>query len=321
MTTPAPIDALRSCPAGRYDDGLVMVTAGGRPGHERRAGPGVAERITAWPGAGGRIVVRHELGPGELDDEIAEPLAAALAPLSDDHEVFARAFTGIVLTSRPGAGSAWEDFYRSSLARLGRPGEAGRAGYSEVYRQAIALLPRTTVADLGCGLGFLALHLAARGTAVTACDIDPGTTRLLRQMAGRLGHPLTVVTGDAGSSRLASASVDAVALLHVLEHVGEATATALIGEATRIARHRVVVAVPYEREPTRLFGHVRTVGAGHLRQLGTGSGWDYRVDEHHGGWLVLDRPDRPPGSAGPAAAGRAPGVGIGRADVRTSAAR
>ena len=151
------------------------------------------------------------------------------------------------------------------------------------------------MADLGCGLGFLALHLAARGTAVTACDVDPGTTRLLRQMAGRLGHPLTVVTGDAGSSRLASASVDAVALLHVLEHVGEATATALISEATRIARHRVVVAVPYEREPTRLFGHVRTVSAGHLRQLGAGSGWDYRVHEHHGGWLVLDRPARPAG--------------------------
>jgi hypothetical protein len=105
--------------------------------------------------------------------------------------------------------------------------------------------------------------------------------------------PVTIVTCDAGSSRLASASVDAVALLHVLEHVGEATATALTARRPGIARHRVVVAVPYEREPTRLFGHVRTVGAGQLRKLGAGSGWDYRVYEHHGGWLVLDRPVRP----------------------------
>ena len=110
-------------------------------------------------------------------------------------------------------------------------------------------------------------------------------------MAGRLGRPLQVVTGDAsGPGPLASVSVDAVALLHVLEHVEEATAGALISEATRIARHRVVVAVPYETRPTRLFGHLRTINAGQLRKLGAASGWDYQVHDHHGGWLVLDRP-------------------------------
>ncbi len=79
-------------------------------------------------------------------------------------------------------------------------------------------------------------------------------------------------------------------LLHVLEHVEEAAAEALISEATRIARHRVVVAVPYEAQPTRLFGHLRTINAAQLRKLGAGTGWGYQVHEHHGGWLVLDRP-------------------------------
>jgi SAM-dependent methyltransferase len=278
--TPVPrIDALRSCPAGRYEDGLVVVTRGEAAG------------ITAEPWPGGRIAVRHRLRAGELDDEIAEPLAAALAPLSDDHEVFARAFTGVVLTSRPDAGAAWEEFYRNSLARLSRPGDPG---YSAVYRHAAALLPGTSVADIGCGFGFLTLHLAAQGTAVTACDIDPGTTRLLGRMTGRLGLSRNVVTRDGGPGRLAPVSVDAVALLHVLEHVAEDAAAALIGEATRIARHRVVVAVPYETQPTWLFGHLRTISAGQLRKLGAGSGWDHRVYDHHGGWLVLDRPARSP---------------------------
>ena len=276
------LDALRSCPAGRYEDGLVVVVAGGAPG------------ITAEPWPGGRIAVRHSLRPGELNDDIAEPLAAALAPLADDHEVFARAFTGVVLTSRPDAGAAWEEFYRNSLARLGLPGRPGSPdwpGYSEVYRHAISLLPGTSVADIGCGFGFLALHLAARGASVTACDIDPGTAGLLRRMAGRLGHPLQVVTGDgSGPGPLAPLSADAVTLLHVLEHVEEAAAEALISEATRIARHRVVVAVPYEAQPTRLFGHLRTINAAQLRALGAGTGWGYQVHEHHGGWLVLDRP-------------------------------
>ena len=301
MTSVPRIDALRSCPTGRYEDGIVMVTRGEAAG------------ITAGPWPGGRIAVRHRLRAGELDDEIAEPLAAALAPLSDDHEVFARAFTGVVLTSRPDAAAAWEEFYRNSLARLsplrppsplgppgplrapgplGSPGGPSGPGYSEVYRHAAGLLPGTSVADIGCGFGFLALHLAAHGTAVTACDIDPGTTRLLGRMAGRLGLPLRVVTFDGAPGRLASVSVDAVALLHVLEHVAEDVAAALIGEATRIARHRVVVAVPYEKRPTRLFGHLRTIDAGQLRKLGAGSGWDHRVYDHHGGWLVLDRPNR-----------------------------
>ena len=122
MTATRRLDALRSCPAGRYEDGLVVVTAGGAPG------------ITAGPWPGGRIAVRHSLRPGELNDDIAEPLAAALAPLADDHEVFARAFTGVVLTSRPDAGAAWEEFYRNSLARLGQARPARIIGLARLQR-------------------------------------------------------------------------------------------------------------------------------------------------------------------------------------------
>ena len=278
MTT-EPIDVLRSCPDGRYADGQVVVTA--QPGAGLYAERGPDQRI--W--------VRHGWQAGAVDDEIAVPLAAALGPLTDDHEVFGRVFTGIVLTSAPDAGPAWDAFYRASLARYHRP--PGQRGYSEVYRHALGLLPAqpaTSVADLGCGFGFLALHLATRGAAVIACDAVPGATGLLGRMAGRLDLTLDVVTGDAGSGRLASVSADAVALLHVLEHDDEAAAATLVTEAMRIARRRVVIAVPYETTPARLFGHVRTIDRRQLDKLGAGSGWDHQVHEHHGGWLVLDRP-------------------------------
>jgi SAM-dependent methyltransferase len=293
VTAADPVDLLRSCPGGRYEDARVVVEA--RPDTGVRASRVSASRVSAGRGPDGRIWVRHGWRAGELDDEIAEPLAAALSPVSDDHEVFGRAFTGVVLTSQPDATVAWDSFYRASLARLHRP--PGQRGYSEIYQHALDLLPGTTVADLGCGFGFLSLHLAGRGAAVTACDVTPGATGLLRRMAGLLGLPLDVVTGDAGSGRLGPVSADAVALLHVLEHVDEPAAAALISEAMRIARHRVVVAVPYETIPSRLFGHLRTIDTGQLDKLGAGSGWDYRVHEYHGGWLVLDRPaplQRPP---------------------------
>jgi SAM-dependent methyltransferase len=284
------VEVLRPCPDGRYEDAWVVVEAApASSAMSASSAPG----ISAVRGRDGRIWVRHGWQAGQLDDEIAEPLAAVLGPLTDDHDVFGRAFTGIVLTSHPSAIGAWDAFYRASLARLHRP--PGQRGYSEVYRHALGLLlastvPATTVADAGCGFGFLALHLAARGVTVTACDVTAGATGLLTQLAGRLGLPLDVVTGDAGSGLLATATADAVALLHVLEHVDEATAATLVTEAVRVARRRVVIAVPYETSPAALFGHVRTIDRSQLTKLGAGSGWDYRVHEHHGGWLVLDHP-------------------------------
>jgi SAM-dependent methyltransferase len=274
MTTAAPIQPLQSARSGRYEDHLVVVEPGTRPG------------ITAGLRSDGRFGLRWRLPPAELDDELAGPLADALAPHTDDHEVFIRAFTGVVLTARPRATAAWELFYRNSLSRIRHP---SRPGYAEVYRHALELLPPTIVADVGCGFGFLALHLAARGTLVTACDHHSGTVDLLRRMAGRLGLRLGTVAGDGRALPLPDGSVDAVALLHVLEHVDELSAARLLAEAARVARRRVVVAVPYETSPTRLFGHVRTIGPDHLAGLGARSGLAYRCHEHHGGWLVLDR--------------------------------
>ena len=91
MSAGGAIDVLRSCPDGRYQDQRVVVTA--RPGAGLRAGRG----------PDGRIRVRHGWRAGELDDEIAGPLATALRPLTEDHDTFGRAFTGIVLTTAPDA--------------------------------------------------------------------------------------------------------------------------------------------------------------------------------------------------------------------------
>jgi precorrin-6B methylase 2 len=275
-TTVAPIDPLRSCPAGRYADERLIVE------------PGRPLGVTAAATGDGRILVRHHLRPAELDDELGAALAAALAPLTDDHDVFARAFTGVVLTSAPQAERAWELFYRNTLARI----RHAEPGYSAIYRRALELLPRGEVLDLGCSFGFLALHLAARGDRVTAAEIDAGTTTLVRSMARRLRRPVEVVRADGAALPLPDGCVDAVAVLHVLEHVDDATGAEVLTEARRLARSRVVVAVPFEERPTALFGHVRRIDAHHLYQLGHASGWSFDIHRHHGGWLVLDRPVR-----------------------------
>ena len=187
MTAVPRIDALRSCPAGRYEDGIVMVTRGEAAG------------ITAEPWPGGRIAVRHRIrrgrtgrrdrgaargGPGPAERR-SRGLRPRLHRRGADLPAGRRRRVGGVLPEQPGAARP------AQLA--GTAGLTGRAHQGRLQRGVPArgsLLPGTSVADIGCGFGFLALHLAGHGTAVTACDIDPGTTRLLGRMAGRLGLPL-----------------------------------------------------------------------------------------------------------------------------------
>jgi 2-polyprenyl-3-methyl-5-hydroxy-6-metoxy-1,4-benzoquinol methylase len=105
------------------------------------------------------------------------------------------------------------------------------------------------VVELGCCFGFLALRLADSGHRVTAVDISPGTVALLARMAPRLGLHVNAVAGDARSAPLESRSADTVLAVHLLEHLPEESGAAVLGEMLRLARRRIVVAVPYEPVP------------------------------------------------------------------------
>lgn len=261
-----------------------------RPGDGRVAVRRIAcgRQIFASRDPRGLIRVRHGFDARYLDDDLAEPLAAALAPITDDHRVFQSAFAGIIDTADTDPARAWWRFYRNSLARIDDP---ARGGYVEVHRHALTLLAaQESVLDLGCSLGFLALLLARTGVRTIAADIDPGVVRLVAEMSPRFRAPLTAISCGTASVPLPACSVEAVALLHVLEHTDRAVGDALVSDALRIARRRVVVAVPYEDRPNALFGHLRTLSHGDLVEIGARTGWLSRVHDFHGGWLVLDRP-------------------------------
>jgi SAM-dependent methyltransferase len=273
MTSLTTFDPLARAPRGRYADDFVIVRFDSR-----------TSGVTATLRDDDRIEVTHGIDLADLDDDLAERLADALAPCTDEHDVFARAFLGVVTTTHADPLVAWRSFYDNSLARLDDP---TRAGYAVVYRHALTLLPHSSVLDLGCGFGFLALRLAGAGVRTTAVDVEPGTIRLLTTMSENRGVALPVLQSEPVAVPLPDDSIDAVALLHVLEHLDAATGAALLREAMRIARSRVVVAVPYEDTPTRLYGHVRRMTAAVLHDLGLQSGWPFTVHEHCGGWLVL----------------------------------
>ena len=66
----------------------------------------------------------------------------------------------------------------------------------------------------------------------------------------------------------------------------------MIAEAVRLARRRVVVAVPFEPVADESVGHVRVVDRTDLERWGRLTGRPYAVAEHHGGWLLVECADR-----------------------------
>lgn len=247
-----------------------------------RAGQGRrAARLALDP----RGRVRHRIGAAELSNDLAGWIADDLiAPGRLAPERFEDTFVEIV-------GGAWEAFYRNTLRELAAGGAPGgtNAGMAPVHQRA-AELAAGSVAEIGCCFGFLSLRLARAGHAVTAVDLSPGTVALLAAVAPALGVELNAVAGDALAVPLRDGAVDTACAVHLLEHLPPALAPVVVGELLRVARRRVVVAVPFEDEPNPAWGHVRTFTLVDLDALGAATGLPHRVDEHHGGWLVIDRP-------------------------------
>ncbi|HEY2206380.1 MAG TPA: mycofactocin oligosaccharide methyltransferase MftM [Pseudonocardia sp.] len=206
---------------------------------------------------------------------------------------FEAAFTAIVRASAADPMDAWAAFYRNTLRGLtdggGAPGGTV-AQWAPVHRTAASLAVGTDVVELGCCFGFLSLRLADRGHRVTAVDLSSGTVALLRAMADHLGlPPVHTVAGDATAVPLADGCADTVYAVHLLEHLPPERGLQVLTEMLRLARRRVVVAVPFEDEPNPAWGHVRRFDLAALIELGVAGGVPFRVWEQDGGWLVLDR--------------------------------
>jgi SAM-dependent methyltransferase len=244
---------------------------------------GAPPRLSVGPD--GRL--RHRIRAEEISNDLAGWIAHDLVdPGLLEPSAFEPTFVSIVRSVDPG----WTAFYRNTMAALAAGGEPGGTNHemAPVHRRAAELAVGPDVVELGCCFGFLSLRLAADGHRVTAVDLCAGAVRLLGAVAPALGTPLTAVAGDALAVPLAAASADTVYAVHLLEHLPVGLGAVVVTEMLRVARRRVVVAVPFEDEPNPTWGHVRTLDLAALDELGVATGRPYTVAEYHGGWLVVD---------------------------------
>ncbi|MET8805940.1 mycofactocin oligosaccharide methyltransferase MftM [Streptomyces sp. NPDC004546] len=292
------IDPLAPGAPGLYADPLVRVIRDGPVPESVVPPPIVRTEHFTLRRRGRRVELGHSLLPEQLDNDLAGLLAEELfAPgwLSGS-DVFERVFTGVVRSCVDGPLPAWTTFYDNTLARIRqywqtpKPAEhSSIAGFAPVYRRTLDLVTPGSVLDLGSCFGFLPLLLAERERqTVIASDLSRGTMRLLDTVARARGRTLDALVCDASRVPLPDRSVDTVTVIHVLEHLDAGHGDAVVHEALRLARRRVVVAVPYEDEPTAAYGHVRCFTPEQLADLGRRTGHRFSVGTFHGGWLVVE---------------------------------
>lgn len=241
---------------------------------------------------GDTLTVEHDFSAEDISDELAVLLVEELggSGILRGQPDFELVFTGVVQSTVDGWLPAWLRFYRNSLTAL----EAGRSAFAPIHRHAADLVVGPRLLDLGSCFGFFPLRMSRAGLKVVATDLSAPTMDLLARVSFRLRRPVQTIACDAAQVPLPDQSADTITALHLLEHLPAAAGAAVLAEALRLARRRVVAAVPFEDEPQACYGHIRRFDTAELVRLGerltlAHPGFHATVVEHHGGWLVFDR--------------------------------
>lgn len=246
-----------------------------------------------------------------------------------EQDLFERAVGDIVRSMAGNEGAAWRLFYANTLdatqrsAGLGQPPEppSEPAGdfiglFGAIYRRALELIDSlpssatpTTVLDVATCFGFFPLLLARVRPAslgkIAGCDLNPALMAFAGDYASHDGSDavrfgVADILADDIERDLAplSARFDAVTALHLLEHLEPAQTDRAMANLWRLAARRLIVAVPLEKTPDPRYGHRQIFDRERLLALGRTLGGRCEYFEHHGGWLVVDRPRARAGSAG-----------------------
>src|SRR5215469_957866 len=93
---------------------------------------------------------------------------------------------------------------------------AERAAWDRVLDLALGGRGQLEALDVGCGTGFLAFELAARGHRVTGVDFAPAMLAEARRKAQALGLAVTLEQADAERLPFADATFDLLVSRHLL---------------------------------------------------------------------------------------------------------
>ncbi|MBA2287379.1 MAG: methyltransferase domain-containing protein [Ktedonobacteraceae bacterium] len=256
-------------------------------------------------------VVVHRFPLEEVDNNIGHYLMQELTPygLMESDEAFGSAFVGVINAIAPRSpADAWALFSLNTLRHLQQklhepqpqsPEQDAISAFAEIYRRLLSLRTGTSLLDVGCACAFWPILVAEQDPQARIVGIDTRRDAIvLSTSMARLLQCETVAFTQAdllSPELLHLGTFDTVTAIHLLEHIPEDQHLQAFKHLLAVSHSRLIIAVPYEQEATKAYGHEIVFTREKLEAYGEhcvtmleGAG-RYWCEEVAGGLLVVER--------------------------------
>jgi hypothetical protein len=171
-----------------------------------------------------------------------------------------------------------------------------------IYRRLFSFKVGVSLLDVGCACAFWPTLVAERDPdahgRIVGVDNRLDAIHLSEHMAALTDrHDLTFLQLDLLGPQFVEelGTFDTVTAIHILKHLPEEHLPLALEHLLHVTHHRLIVAVPYEAEATRAYGHEQVFTREKLEHWGhwcveaLGGTACYWCEEVAGGLLVVDR--------------------------------
>jgi SAM-dependent methyltransferase len=260
------------------------------------------------------LILVHFFGQEEMNADIKHYLMYELQPLGllDRSSAYGKILSGIIGSFFPNdARAAWHAYGAKTLQRFLLFLSTARTPpvfdyyatigvFATWYQRVCELCVGETFLDAGCESGLLPLVIAERMpfmTHVVGVDIQTGMFPTARALAEEWHLPqVQFLQADLLSEHFETiGQFDTVTAIGVIEHFTEQEMDRVLHNLLKVAKHRLILVVPYEQEPEVIYEHkqvftrtkLEMVGQWCVQQWGgTSRMW---CEECEGGLLLVEK--------------------------------
>src|SRR5262249_5538939 len=133
------------------------------------------------------------------------------------------------------------------------------APFAAIYQRVFELFIGQDMLDVGCSFGYLPILMAenAPHVAITAYDNTSYAIACAHRLATTTGvrHITFTQSNLLSPEILEMGHFDTVTAIHLLEHLNNQDVPLVLRHLLQLTTHRLLVAVPYERQATAAYGH------------------------------------------------------------------
>ncbi|MGB8348597.1 MAG: class I SAM-dependent methyltransferase [Ktedonobacteraceae bacterium] len=258
-----------------------------------------------------KTILAHRFQPQEIDNNLVDYLMQELASILTTDQAFGNVMIGIVNSLLPyDWAKAWDIFSMNTLNRLreqmAQPDRATDqqttiGASAAVYSRLLTLKTGKSLLDVGCACAFWLVLAAERPflseRRLVGVDNRRDAINLSKNLARASNMPdLAFLQLDLLDPQFGEqlGTFDTVTAIHILEHLPEVYLHQAFEHLLQVTQRRLIVAVPYETQPTLAYGHLQVFTREKLERWGRwcvewiGGAARYWCEETASGLLIVD---------------------------------